>query len=97
MLVVMTLFVISMLKTSIVELKIGGSSQVAALNFSNAGIAMTILSAVIMAASRRAFALPALGAGCDTNTLALAPQRTSTGSPAGSAVRGCDSDQLRRR
>ena len=40
MLVVMTLFVISMLKTSIVELKIGGSSQVAALNFSNAEVAI---------------------------------------------------------
>ena len=36
MLAVMTLFVISMLKTSIIELKIGGASQVAALNFSNA-------------------------------------------------------------
>ena len=40
MLVVMTLFVISMLKTSIIELKIGGSSQVAALNFSNAEVAI---------------------------------------------------------
>jgi len=36
MLAVMTLFVISMMKTTIVELKIGGASQVAALNFSNA-------------------------------------------------------------
>jgi hypothetical protein len=36
MLGVMTLFVISMLKASIIELKIGGSSQVAALNFANA-------------------------------------------------------------
>ncbi len=40
MLAVMTLFVISMLKTSIVELKIGGSSQVAALNFANAEVAI---------------------------------------------------------
>ncbi len=40
MLAVMTLFVISMLKTSIIELKIGGSSQVAAINFSNAELAV---------------------------------------------------------
>ena len=40
MLGVMTLFVISMLKTSIVELKIGGASQVVALNFSNAEVAI---------------------------------------------------------
>ena len=40
MLAVMTLFVISMLKTSIIELKIGGASQVAALNFSNAEFAI---------------------------------------------------------
>jgi len=36
MLAVLTLFVISMLKTSVIELKIGGSSQVAAINLSNA-------------------------------------------------------------
>lgn len=36
MLVIMTLFVVSMLKTSLLELKIGGASQVALLNFSNA-------------------------------------------------------------
>ncbi len=40
MLAVMTLFVISMLKASIIELKIGGSSQIAALNFSNAETAI---------------------------------------------------------
>jgi hypothetical protein len=40
MLAVMTLFVVSMLKTSIIELKIGGASQVAALNFSNAETAI---------------------------------------------------------
>lgn len=40
MLAVMTLFVISMLKTSIIELKIGGASQVAALNFANAEVAV---------------------------------------------------------
>lgn len=36
MLAVLTLFVISMLKTSIVELRIGGSSQTAAINLSAA-------------------------------------------------------------
>jgi hypothetical protein len=36
MLAVMSLFVISMLRTSILELKIGGASHVAALNFANA-------------------------------------------------------------
>jgi len=36
MLAVMTLFVISMLKTSVIELKIGGSSQVASINVANA-------------------------------------------------------------
>jgi hypothetical protein len=40
MLAVMTLFVISMLKTSVIELKIGGASQIAALNFSNAELAI---------------------------------------------------------
>jgi len=40
MLGVMTLFVISMLKTSIIELKIGGASQVVALNFANAEVAI---------------------------------------------------------
>ena len=40
MLAVMTLFVISMLKTSIIELRIGGASQVAALNFANAEMAI---------------------------------------------------------
>lgn len=36
MLAVMTMFVISMLKTAVIELKIGGSSQVAAQNLANA-------------------------------------------------------------
>jgi len=40
MLVVITLFVISMIKTSSIELKIGGASQIAALNFSNAELAI---------------------------------------------------------
>jgi hypothetical protein len=40
MLAVMTLFVISMLKTSSIELKIGGASHIEALNFSNAELAL---------------------------------------------------------
>ena len=40
MLAVMTMFVISMLKTAVIELKIGGSSQVAAQNLANADIAI---------------------------------------------------------
>jgi len=40
MLAVMSLFVISMLKTSILELKIGGASHVAQLNFANAEMAI---------------------------------------------------------
>ena len=40
MLAVLTLFVISMIKTSIIELKIGGASQTAALNMSAADSAI---------------------------------------------------------
>ena len=40
MLAVMSLFVISMLKTSIIELKIGGASHNTAINFSNAEVAI---------------------------------------------------------
>lgn len=40
MLAVLTLFVISMIKTSIIELKIGGSSQTAALNLAAADAAI---------------------------------------------------------
>jgi len=40
MLAVMTLFVISLLKTTVIELKIGGSSQVAAINLANADAAV---------------------------------------------------------
>lgn len=46
MLAVMTMFVISMLKTAVIELKIGGSSQVAALNLSNADAAIENFMAV---------------------------------------------------
>ena len=40
MLAVMSMFVISMLRTSILELKIGGASHVVALNFANAEFAI---------------------------------------------------------
>ena len=40
MLAVMTLFVISMLKTSVMELKIGGASHIAARNLANAEVAV---------------------------------------------------------
>ena len=40
MLAVITLFVVSMFKTSVIELKIGGASQVAAVNFANAEVAI---------------------------------------------------------
>jgi len=40
MLVVITLFVISLIKTSSIELKIGGASHIEALNFSNAELAL---------------------------------------------------------
>src|SRR5689334_10714150 len=40
MLAVLTLFVISMIKTSIIELKIGGASQTAALNLAAADAAV---------------------------------------------------------
>ena len=89
MLVVMTLFVISMLKTSIVELKIGGSSQVAALNFSNAEIGIdNFVSRNNGRFAPRFLTLPALGAGCDTNTLAPGPcNELPPGLQPGSAVR----------
>ena len=46
MLAVMTMFVISMLKTAVIELKIGGSSQVAAQNLANADTAIENFMAV---------------------------------------------------
>ena len=89
MLVVMTLFVVSMLKTSIIELKIGGSSQVAALNFSNAEIAIdNFVSRNNGRFAPRFLALPALGAGCDTNTAGPGPcNELPRGLQPGSVVR----------
>lgn len=46
MLVVLTLFVISMIKTSVIELKIGGASQVAAINLAAAESAVDNFLAV---------------------------------------------------
>jgi hypothetical protein len=72
MLVVMTLFVISMLKTSIVELKIGGSSQVVALNFSNAEVAVDNFITLNNGRFAPGFlSLPALGAGSGCNRITV--------------------------
>lgn len=89
MLVVMTLFVISMLKTSIVELKIGGSSQVVALNFSNAEVAIdNFISRNDGRFAPRFLTLPALGAGCDRNTAGPGPcNELPPGLQSGTAVR----------
>lgn len=69
MLAVMSLFVISMLRTSILELKIGGASHVAALNFSNAEVAIN--KWIIDNNGRYApnfLSLTPLGAGCSGAT-----------------------------
>jgi Tfp pilus assembly protein PilX len=89
MLVVMTLFVISMLKTSIVELKIGGSSQVVALNFSNAEVAIdNFISRNDGRFAPRFLTLAALGAGCDRNTVGPGPcNELPPGLQLGTAVR----------
>lgn len=68
MLVVMTLFVISMLKTSIIELKIGGSSQIVALNFANAEVAIDNFVAVNNGRFAPGFLALAPGAGGVLNT-----------------------------
>ena len=63
MLAVMTLFVISMLKTSVIELKIGGASHVAALNFSNAEVSIDNFIAVNNGRFAPGFLALAVGAG----------------------------------
>lgn len=74
MLVVMTLFVVSMLKTSIVELKIGGSSQVVALNFSNAEVAIdNFISRNNGRFAPFFLARPPSGAPCDRTTAGAGP------------------------
>jgi hypothetical protein len=70
MLAVMTLLVISMLKTSIFEFKIGGVSQIAALNLANAEMAVN----KYIADNNGRFApgfltLPALSTGCNNTTV----------------------------
>jgi len=87
MLVVMTLFVISMIKTSIVELKIGGSSQVVALNFSNAEVAIdNFISRNNGRFAPRFLTLAALGAGCDRTTVAPGPCNELPPGPVGGTV-----------
>ena len=74
MLAVMTLFVISMLKTSIIELKIGGASQVAALNFGNAESALNKTVDDNNGRFAPGFAtLTMLGTGCNRVTVGAGP------------------------
>ena len=69
MLAVMTLFVISMFKTSILELKIGGASQVAELNFANAEFAINKwINDNNGRLAPNFLALGPLAAGCNVNT-----------------------------
>lgn len=68
MLVIMTLFVISMLKTSVIELKIGGSSQIVALNFANAEVAIDNFVAANNGRFAPGFLALAPGAGGVINT-----------------------------
>ena len=74
MLAVMTLLVISMLKTTVIELKIGGVSQVAALNLANAEMAVN----KFIADNNGRFApgfltLTALGTDCNNTTVGPGP------------------------
>ena len=70
MLAVMSLFVVSMLRTSILELKIGGASHVFQLNFSNAEYAINkwINDNNGRLAPNFLAITPVLGAGCNVNT-----------------------------
>ena len=69
MLAVMTLFVISMLKTSVIELKIGGASHVVALNFANAEVAIDNFISFNNGRFAPGFlSLAALAAGCNSTT-----------------------------
>lgn len=74
MLAVMSLFVISMLRTSILELKIGGASHAAQLNFANAELALNKWIADNNGRIAPNFlSNAALGAGCNVNTAGLGP------------------------
>jgi Tfp pilus assembly protein PilX len=69
MLSVMSLFVISMLKTSILELKIGGASHVFQLNFSNAEYSINKwINDNNGRLAPNFLALAPLSAGCNVNT-----------------------------
>lgn len=74
MLAVMSLFVVSMLRTSILELKIGGASHVFQLNFSNAEYAINkwIDDNNGRLAPNFLAITPVLGAGCNVNTAGAA-------------------------
>ena len=74
MLAVMSLFVISMLRTSILELKIGGASHVAQLNFANAEFAIN--KWITDNNGRLApnfLSLTPLGTGCNVNSTGTGP------------------------
>ena len=74
MLAVMSLFVISMLRTSILELKIGGASHVAQLNFANAEYAINKwISDNNGRIAPNFLALAPLGSGCNVNTTGTGP------------------------
>ena len=74
MLAVMSLFVVSMLRTSIMELKIGGTSHVFQINFSNAEFAVNkwINDNNGRLAHNFLTLTPALSAGCNVNTVGAA-------------------------
>lgn len=70
MLSVMSLFVISMLKTSILELKIGGASHVFQLNFANAEYAINKwINDNNGRLAPNFLGLAALSSGCNVNTV----------------------------
>ena len=74
MLAVMSLFVISMLRTSILELKIGGSSHVAAMNFANAEYAINKwINDNTGRMAPNFLSLTALSAGCNVSTSGTGP------------------------
>ncbi len=74
MLAVMSMFVISMLRTSILELKIGGASHVFQLNFTNAEYAINkwINDNNGRLAPNFLALMPVLSAGCNVNTAGAA-------------------------
>ncbi len=74
MLAVMSMFVLSMLKTSILELKIGGASHVTQLNFSNAELAINKwINDNNGRLAPNFLALTPLSAGCNVNSTGQGP------------------------